>query len=260
MTARPAQPRPATPPPGYLVRPPDPEAPLRLFCFHHAGGTASIYNGWDRALAPGISVVPVQLPGRERRVREPRVVDLGTLVTQLQHHLGPHLDAPYALYGHSMGALVAYALTRARHAAGQRLPDRLLVGAYPAPHRQPVLTGTRDMTEEQLSELLVDIGGMSPLLLQYPEWRTAALELIRDDLQICHRHRHTTAPPLPCPVDALTGTEDPLLTRAQAAEWADHAGGEFAVHGIPGGHLFLRDSAAAVHTLLRGLLTADARS
>ncbi|MFE4612981.1 thioesterase II family protein [Streptomyces niveus] len=258
MTARfpqPAHPpRSAYPPAGYAVRTPDRQAPLRLFCFHHAGGTAAIYNGWDRALGPEISVVPVQLPGRERRVREPRIVELEPLLDELRHHLGPHLDAPYALYGHSMGALVAYALTRRRVEAGERPPERLLVGAYPAPHRQPVLTEVRHMSEERLTRLLVDIGGMSPTLLEYPDWRTAALELIREDLRICHGYRHTPGPPLPVPVHALTGTDDPLLSPESAAEWAEHAGAGFALYELPGGHLFIRDAAGQVHGLLRSLL------
>ncbi|WP_151772624.1 thioesterase II family protein [Streptomyces abyssomicinicus] len=247
------------PPAGYLVSPPDPAAAVRLFCFHHAGGTASVYKGWDRALRPaGISVVPVQLPGRERRVREPRITSLEPLLDALDEHLGPHQDAPYALYGHSMGALVAYGLTLRRLRENRRLPEALVVGAYQAPHLPAPLAAVRGMSDEDLTHLLVDIGGMSPMLLAYPEWRTAALELIRDDLKICHGHRDATTTELPCPVHVLAGTDDPLLTPGQAAEWARHTAGTFAVHVVPGGHLFIRDAQDTVLALLRRVLPASA--
>ncbi|MGW0604772.1 thioesterase II family protein [Streptomyces sp. NPDC002640] len=247
------------PPAGYLVGPPDPTAAVRLFCFHHAGGTASVYKDWDRALRPaGVSVVPVQLPGRERRVREPRITSLEPLLDALDEHLGPHLDAPYALYGHSMGALVAYGLTRRRLLGNQRLPKAMLAGAYQAPHLPAPLAAARGMSDEDLTRLLVDIGGMSPMLLEYPEWREAALALIRDDLKICHGYRHTTTTELPCPVHVLAGTTDPLLTPGQAEAWARHTSGTFAVHAVTGGHLFIRDAQDTVLALVRRVLTAPA--
>ncbi|MET7508651.1 alpha/beta fold hydrolase [Streptomyces albidoflavus] len=246
-------------PPGYLTAPPDPTAGLRLFCFHHAGGTASVYKGWDRALRPwGISVVPIQLPGRERRVREARLTSLGPLLDALDPHLGPHLDAPYALYGHSMGALVAHGLARRRQEEGRTLPEALVVGAYQAPHRPPPLAAVRGMTDRELTHLLVDIGGMSPVLLEYPEWRESALALIRDDLKVCHGYRHTAGPGLRCPVHAVVGSDDPLVTAGDAQEWARHAAGRFDVHTVPGGHLFIRDAQDTVLTLLRHTLHGSA--
>ncbi|MFI5806914.1 thioesterase II family protein [Streptomyces sp. NPDC051561] len=247
---------PGAPPAGYLTSAPDPTAGLRLFCFHHAGGTASVYKGWDRALRPsGIHVVPVQLPGRERRVREPRITALAPLLDALDTHLGPHLDAPYALYGHSMGALVAYGLAQRRQQEGRTLPEALVVGAYQPPHRPPPLAAVRGMNDRELTHLLVDIGGMSPMLLEYPEWRESALALIRDDLKVCHGYRHTPAAAgLRCPVHAVVGSDDPLVTAPDAQEWAQHAQGQFDVHTVHGGHLFIRDAQDAVLALLRRTL------
>jgi pimeloyl-ACP methyl ester carboxylesterase len=147
--------------PDWLNARPSPADRLRLFCFHHAGGGASAFRGWQDVLAPGIAVYPVQLPGREGRVRERRITDLTTVVTEIEEALGPWLDRPYAFYGHSMGALIAHALTGRLLVAGKRLPERLLVGAFPGPMLGAPLAGVPDMSDEALTDLLVRIGGMS---------------------------------------------------------------------------------------------------
>src|SRR5687768_10201581 len=82
-------------------------ARIRLLCLPHAGGGASAYRGWSDVLPPGIEVWSAQLPGREERIRDPPFVRLAPMVEELEHLLAPHLDAPFAFFGHSMGALVA---------------------------------------------------------------------------------------------------------------------------------------------------------
>jgi pimeloyl-ACP methyl ester carboxylesterase len=102
----------------YLISQPSEEPRLRLFCFHHAGGGASIFSGWPSVLGRLADVLPVQLPGRERRIREPRITDRAILVDELEHHLGPYLRRPYVFYGHSMGGLIAYDLAQQLLAPG----------------------------------------------------------------------------------------------------------------------------------------------
>src|SRR5262249_41809067 len=96
----------------YLSIPPSPGGRLRLFCFHHAGGAASVFSGWPAALPPGVDVLPVQLPGRESRRREAVPADFESLIAALDAELAEHVRAPYALYGHSLGGSVAYHLAK----------------------------------------------------------------------------------------------------------------------------------------------------
>lgn len=246
-----------TPGTRYLTRVPDPAARLRLFCFHHAGGSASAFTPLAEALGPDVSVAPVQLPGRENRAREPRITDVEELAEDLDNELGPALDAPHAFYGHSMGAIVAHRLTLLRHARGRRLPERLMVGAYPAPHLPPPTEAVRLLPDDQLADWLIDLGGMSPILRKYPEWLRSATALVRDDLHICHtyRHRDETAP-LPCPIDAFTGSADPLMPEAHASEWSRHTTGGFRLHVVPGGHLFATEPRATFPARISATLRA----
>jgi surfactin synthase thioesterase subunit len=231
-------------------------ADIRLFCFHHAGGAASAYNAWQEELGPRVSVLPVQLPGRERRAAEPRFTDIDALVADLDRGLDPLLDAPYAFYGHSMGAIVAYNLALLRAARGRSLPVRLMVGAYPPPHLLAPITDALNLSDEQLTRWLLDIGGMSELMLGYPDWVRSALALLRDDLRVCQSHQPPGDRPLPCPIDVFAGDRDPLLALDTVAGWSPHTTAECQVHVIPGGHFFLHESSALLLRTVAFLLTS----
>lgn len=243
---------------GYLAAPPPEDGRLRLFCFHHAGGGATAYASWQQELGPDVVVLPVQLPGRETRVREPRITDMAELTGVLNRVLGPALRAPFAFYGHSMGAAVAYRLTLLRQRRGEPLPGRLLVGAYPAPHLPAVLASTEGMSDEEMARVLVGIGGMSEMMLRYPDWLTAATEQVRDDLRVCIGYDRTDLPRLARPVEVFSGVDDPLLPVADVEAWEPHAPDGYRLHRIPGGHFFFRESPREFFGALRGALARTA--
>src|SRR5262245_25071207 len=112
---------------------PRPQAAIRLFCFPYAGGGASVFRGWANGLPGSVEVCPVQIPGRETRFREPAFTRLPLLIEAVAESLGPHLDRPFALFGHSLGALVAFEL--ARHLQRERGPEpvHLFVSGCGAP-------------------------------------------------------------------------------------------------------------------------------
>ena len=242
----------------WLAREPSPGARLRLVCFHHAGGAASTFSTWASTLEPDIAVLPVQLPARERRVHEPCPGDLATLVAALDEALDETLSEPYAMYGHSMGALIAYSLVRRRYEAGRTLPVRLLLGAYPAVHLAPPLEQVLGLDDDRMVRWLCTVGGMSPTVARYPDWTRAAVRLFRDDLRLCSTARHPADDiPLPLPIDVLTGADDPLMTSDKANAWARYTTVGCQVHVVPGGHLFVRDAAHALPALLSAILSAD---
>jgi surfactin synthase thioesterase subunit len=240
----------------YLDRDPDPADTVRLFCFHHAGGGASVFGGWAESLGPTAGVYPVQLPGREARIREPRLRALTDLIPELDAELDFALDRPFALYGHSMGALIAHQLAQHRLTHGRTLPSVLLAGAFPSPLLGAPLAEAARLGDDELSDLLVDIGGMSETIRRYPSWTAAAVSLLRDDLTLCHSARPAAPRQLPIPIRAFTGSGDPLVSRADAAAWAEHTTNEFTLDIVPGGHLFLRESRGPLLSKLSAALSA----
>ncbi|MEU6227069.1 thioesterase domain-containing protein [Streptomyces sp. NPDC047042] len=241
---------------GHAGPAPEDTGRLRLFCFPYAGGGASIYSGWQRHLGQHVRVMPVQLPGREGRAGEPRFTDLESLVDDLDDELGPLLEQPHAFFGHSMGALIAFALTQRRHARGARLPSCLLLSAYRAPHLPAPRELAADADENELLESLISLGGIPPLLLDHPEWLSALLPVTRDDLRLCASARETPDSGVPVPIHAFAGLHDSLVTPAEVRGWHRYAAGGFRMRTLPGDHFFLRDRHNPLFAELTHLLSS----
>ncbi|MGW0828065.1 thioesterase II family protein [Streptomyces sp. NPDC002845] len=215
---------------------------LRMFCFPYAGGGASAYAGWQRWLGTGVEVLPVQLPGREGRMPEPRFTDLSALVADLDRELGEELDGPHVLYGHSMGALVAFALAQHRRARGERLPLALLLGAHRAPHLPaPPITHGYVADDMELVRGLAALGGLPRVLLDRPDWLAALLPVVRGDLMLCDGAGSVDRTPLPIPLHTFAGADDQLVTVPEIREWSLYSTRECETVVVPGGHFYIRE-------------------
>ncbi|MEU6644642.1 thioesterase domain-containing protein [Saccharomonospora sp. NPDC046836] len=222
---------------------------VNLFCFHHAGGTASVFRAWEGALPDGVTLRPVQLPGRENPAAALPYADLRSLIADLDAQLDDELAAPHAFFGHSMGALLAYWLLQRRMARAARLPEVFLAAAYAAPHlTRPVLVGNDidSVDDLTLAHRLRAIGGLPEDLLTRPEWLRVLLGSVRADLRLCADHRYIAAPPLPMPVFVFGGRHDPLVTLDQLDGWREHAADAFALDVLDGGHFLVQDRNAGL--------------
>ncbi|MFE3289377.1 thioesterase II family protein [Rhodococcus sp. NPDC059234] len=233
---------------------------LRLFCFHHAGGGSSTYHRWRRALGPHVAVVPVQLPGRGRRTAHRRFVDLERQLDDLETHLGEHLCAPHAFFGHSMGALVAFRLACRRSSAGQPMPRALLLSAYAAPHLPAPLPAVDHLDDAALARLLTSIGGLPAEIVSWPGLLGAVLPAIRDDLRMCADHRDPGLPPLDCPMHLFGADADPLVGERDLRAWSRHTTDLAGVHVLHGDHFYLDNSPDDLLRLLRPLLRRYSRT
>ncbi|TKG60506.1 thioesterase II family protein [Prauserella endophytica] len=230
---------------------------VNLFCFHHAGGTASVFRAWEHGLPDGFTLRPVQLPGRDNPATAVRYHDLRPLVEDLDELLDADLAEPYATFGHSMGALIAYWLVQRRMARGATLPLAYLVAAYAAPHlTRPRLVGenVQDLDDVTLAHRLRAVGGMPEELLSRPEWLRLLLGTVRDDLILCASHRYIAAPKLPMPVYVFGGRRDPLVDIGQLGGWRDHAADVFGIDLLDGGHFLVQDRNSGLLPAVRARL------
>jgi len=240
--------------------PPSGAAPtgLPVFCFPFAGGGATAYSGWQRRLGPSVRVLPVRLPGREVRIAEPRFTDIDALVADLDEQLGPELErGPHVLFGHSMGAMIAYTLAHRRVRLGKRPPRALLLSAYRPPHLGvPSMFDTvaEVRTEDALVDTLTAIGGIPKQLLRHAEWMSMLLPIARDDLLVCSSVPRRPADPIPVPLHLFAGSDDALVAPRDVAEWARHGDAQSDPAVFPGGHFYLRDHEAEFLAHLSGLL------
>jgi medium-chain acyl-[acyl-carrier-protein] hydrolase len=212
---------------------------LRLFCFPHAGGGASAFHAWNIALGQAIQVCAVALPGRETRLREPLFSEFGPLLDAIDSQLAPWLDLPFAVLGHSMGALLAFEWVRKLKHARKAEPVRLILSGRRAPNISPDTDLLHTLPDaEFLQELSARYEGMSQELMTNPELIEVYLPILRADISIVESYRFQESEPLSCPMLVFAGIDDKSLTFEQLVAWKRHTTGSFAAHLLPGGHFF----------------------
>jgi medium-chain acyl-[acyl-carrier-protein] hydrolase len=231
-----------------------PDARLRLFCLPYAGGAASIFRQWPQQLPPQVAVHPVQLPGRENRFTEPPFRALPPLVAALAQVLAPYLDQPFALFGHSMGAILSFELARALHAQGGPNPALLIVSGHGAPQLPDRDPPIHQLPQPLFLEQLQRFNGLPDEVLQHTELLELMLPLLRADFQLIETYVYSEAPPLDCPIVVLGGAHDPTVQRGELDGWRTQTRRTCGVHEFPGDHFFIRSAQAAViQTLAREL-------
>jgi medium-chain acyl-[acyl-carrier-protein] hydrolase len=226
----------------WIVRPQAVADPaLRLLCFHHAGGTASYFREWAEDVPPDVEVCAIQLPGRESRFGEPLIADLPTLLEPLSRAVLPLLDRPYVLFGHSLGALVAFELARYVRRTGDRQPRHLFAAGRIAPHLRDVTRSLHTLADDVLVEELVQRYDAIPEeVRREPELMELLIPVIRADLTIIGTYDHQEEAPLICPITVFGGATDRSTSHDQLAAWQEHTAGSCKVHVLDGDHFFIR--------------------
>jgi len=230
---------------GALPRPRAPRPSVRLACVPYAGGGASAFRAWSELLPDEVEVVPVQLPGRENRLREPPFEILSELVAALAAALEADYDGtPIAFFGHSMGALVSYEVARLLRRRGKLQPICLFVSGHRAPHLSRSGREIHELPDADLVAELSRYGGIPGQVLAQPEFLRLLLPALRADLRMSGTYTYADDAPLGCPISALAGVSDPLMTAAEVQAWRRHTSADFRLHMIPGDHFFLNTARA----------------
>ncbi|MFI6696494.1 thioesterase II family protein [Streptomyces sp. NPDC050433] len=229
-----------------------PDATAQLFCLPHAGAGAATYRDWQSTIGGDVEVVPVELPGRGARFAEPLVTSATENVEALAGPLLERADKPFALFGHSMGALLAYELAHELVRLG-RPPVHLVVSGYAAPQLSPRSRGGQvyTLSDDRLVQHIKALQGTAGEVLDHPELLELLLPVIRADYQVCETHEFTERPPLPVPVTALGGTEDPAGDDEALRGWRELTDAEFRVATFLGGHFFLHEHLDDVAGIVR---------
>ena len=216
-----------------------PAATVRLFCFPYAGGRAAVYRDWSHALPPTVDVCPVELPGRGVRASEPPFTRLTDLVPDLAAGLEPHLDRPFALFGHSVGGLIAFELARWLRRTNGLRPEYLFVSSHRAPHLPYHGRLTSSLSQLELLAHLQRLGGTPTELLREPELLQRMLPVLQADSALTQTNTYTHQAPLECPLLVFGGWDDPLVGRDQLEAWAEHTTASCGVRMFPGAHFYI---------------------
>jgi len=215
----------------WLQRSPSPTAAGRVFCIPHAGCGVSIFRNWPEQ-RDRVEFLPVDLPGRLTRFGEPMPETFQDLAAAIVDGLKPHLDVPFALFGHCWSALAAYEVAIHLGRAGLPDPVRLYVSSQPAPQDE-LVSRMMDMNETELAEELEKVVrdmGQQP----HPELVAIYVNILRADLDVSRRYVASDPAALPCPVTAIGWSEDTEVTPEQMSGWSACGDTSFVV--FPGRH------------------------
>src|ERR1700674_3490310 len=224
----------------WLVGPRRPGRPnLRLFCLPYAGGGAAIYRQWPAEFPAKVEVRAVQLPGREQRFAEPPLTETMHAAATLAAALVPYLEEPFAFFGHSMGAAIAYETARAIAQRHGRTAVCLMASGRRAPHLPARRRPVHQLSDERFLEELRRLDGTPPGVLENEELMQLMLPTLRGDFQLAETYQAPGPVALTCPVIAFGGTHDPDVSRSDLEAWRKISNGDFRLHMLEGGHFFV---------------------
>lgn len=232
---------------------PQPQARATLVCFPHAGGSALAFGRWAPALAPDVELWSVTLPGRAGRMHEPFARDWGALVEDLATAVTDDIEGPFALFGHSLGATLAFEVARELSRRGAS-PAHLFVSARGAPDATSRFAVPAD-DRVLLREIDALYEGVPAALHESQEVLDYFLPILRADIELAADYRYEPGPALEVPITALAGVTDATLSRVQVEGWQHHTSTSFQYREFPGGHFYVEDQEPAVFKAIRaGLL------
>jgi medium-chain acyl-[acyl-carrier-protein] hydrolase len=227
----------------WVLRPAlKPEAALRLICVPYAGGSAAVFHGWGESLPPLIEQWTLRLPGRDTRMNEPPATDLAELAEDAAAVLAGLIgDEPFAFFGHSLGAFVAFETLRVLRDRWGLEASLLAVSARAAP-QLPSYAGRihRLPDEEFLTVLDQRYRAIPPMVREDPQMRAIYLPILRADTMMLETYAYWAARPLDCPVLAYGGTEDTECGVEPLAAWGELTSAGCTTTLLPGGHFFLQ--------------------
>lgn len=221
---------------------------MRLFCFHYAGATASIFRSWAKSVPDGVEIVAIQLPGREYRLAEPLLTDIGQVVIALAEVLSPLVDKPFAVFGHSVGALIGFDVVRMLRARGLREPELLIASGRNAPQFKWRDVGVEVLSDDEFVEAVRCYNGTPESLLADESLRDLWLPRLRADLTLSARYEYIEQGPLECRILVMFGEQDRLVTDSGLRGWLEQTKGEVRFFACPGDHFFLHAAEERVLT------------
>lgn len=215
-----------------------------LYCFPFAGGSSTYYADWENGFTGPVELVPVQLPGRGARMTEQPATDIHKLADELADAIAGE-PTEVLLFGHSMGAILAFEVSR-RLSAVHRPVRHLFVTGRPAPTIPRPVSPVSDLPRPEFVQMLREYGAADEAIFEHEELLDLLMPMIRADFAMIESYRRRPGPLLSCPISAWCGDGDPEVPPAAMRPWGDQTSGRFRLSVLPGGHFFLTENQSEI--------------
>ncbi|MEU7718989.1 thioesterase II family protein [Streptomyces tibetensis] len=224
---------------------------IPVLCFPFAGAGASVYRRCQEYGSDTVLITPVQLPGREERFGEPLHTDVVAAVDDLLPSVLDRIagSPAVALFGHSLGAVLAYEMAHRLCALGRPEVVKLIVSGSPGPWTQRRTRAT-GLTDEAFLAQVREFAGYTHPALEHPDLREMLLPPLRADVEMHENYRAPSGKPLPVPVVSVRGDHDELVSRGEAEEWEAATTAAYHHAELPGGHMYVVESPDGLMRLL----------
>lgn len=239
----------------FVCRNPRALPKIKLFCFPHAGGGSSVYREWD--FNDDIEVHAAILPGRETRFTEPPISKMENLISKLSNVMLEYLDTPFAFFGHSMGALIAYELACKIHRLYGVSPIHLFVSGKSAPQLETQQPSIHNMPRDMFLDKIRSLGGTPKEIIENQEALELYEPLLRGDFKLCDTYRFTNRERLNCPMSILGGYQDNMTSMDSLEKWNELTTGSVMVKMYHGDHFFIRTQELKVQQYIYQRLISD---
>lgn len=231
-----------------------PQASLRLFCFPFAGGNGAVFMPWANRLPADVELNAVQLPGRGARISETPLVNIQQMARACADALAPLLDRPFAFFGHSMGAMLAYELTRELRRRGLPLPQQLMVSACRAPQCELGRAPLHTLPKQQFLDAIANLKGTPEAAIANRELMDLMEPVLRADFTAAESWQYVAEAPLALPIAVFSGDQDTWVARANLAAWREHTSAGFWQQSFSGDHFYMLHQTAALVQQITQLL------
>jgi surfactin synthase thioesterase subunit len=229
---------------------PKPLASMRLFCFPFGGGGASVYHSWPDAMGDEIEVRALQLPGREGRFNEPREKDLPNLIIDIVRALEAYQDKPFAIFGYSLGSLLAFEVSRELRRQNMQIPVHLFMAAFRAPQLPPSHPPISTLADNEFIQKVEYYYQPEGEAWNNLELREFLLPLLKDDTALAESYVYRDDAPLNCPIDVFAGDRDRATPVETTQCWSEQTTNELNHHLFEGGHFFLDNTRNEMQSLV----------
>lgn len=231
---------------------------IKLFCIPFSGGSAEVYRKWSKSLPSDIQLFPVELPGRGKRIFEPLLDDIDTIVEDITATIASNVASndDYAIYGHSLGSLLAFETYYKLIENGVHKPQHIFFSGRNAPQNKHSRTSIHRLPDEQFLHAVMNYGGNTHEIIENQELLDLFLPILRADFKIsetyCHQEKTDK---IACDITIINGRNDHSASRYDMSEWSYYAGGAATFHTVDGGHFFITENYEPVVDIIKQTLT-----